>query len=185
MNPDIFSRTIHTIAKALDNAGVSILLIGGFAVNHYGYTRATLDVDFMLAVDDLESVKKALPEAGFTNFSFLENVAFFQQPDNPVRVDFIQTDRATMTAILERANQTHLYGTSVRVPALNDLLAMKLFAAASGTRERTEKDVQDITHLCVLNNVEITTDLRRLCEKYANDTIYTELCQIIHNLKRN
>lgn len=44
---------LETVAQLLDNKGIDALLIGGFAVNHYGYTRNTLDVDFMVAVNDI------------------------------------------------------------------------------------------------------------------------------------
>jgi len=43
----------ETVSRDLPKAGVEFLMIGGHAVNHYGYTRATLDVDFMIAAEDL------------------------------------------------------------------------------------------------------------------------------------
>src|SRR5579871_310749 len=36
----------------LNHAGVEYLLVGGFAVNHYGYHRSTEDIDFWIAVSD-------------------------------------------------------------------------------------------------------------------------------------
>src|SRR5947199_9243513 len=36
----------------LNRAGVEYLLVGGFAVNHYGYHRFTEDIDFWIAVSD-------------------------------------------------------------------------------------------------------------------------------------
>jgi len=54
MSADIFFTTLRAVAEALAKAGVPVLLIGGLAVNQYGYTRATVDVDFLLAADDLE-----------------------------------------------------------------------------------------------------------------------------------
>jgi hypothetical protein len=36
----------------LNRAGVEYLLVGGFAVNHYGYHRSTEDIDFWIAVSD-------------------------------------------------------------------------------------------------------------------------------------
>lgn len=44
----------------LPEAGVECLLIGGFAVNHYGYTRNTLDVDFMIVADRIDAVRKIM-----------------------------------------------------------------------------------------------------------------------------
>ena len=38
-------RILEIASRQLAAAGVDCLLIGGFAVNHYGYTRNTLDVE--------------------------------------------------------------------------------------------------------------------------------------------
>jgi len=46
----ILDEVLSLAATTLPAAGVSCLLIGGFAVNHYGYTRNTLDIDFMIAL---------------------------------------------------------------------------------------------------------------------------------------
>ena len=36
----------------LNHASVDYLLVGGFAVNHYGYHRSTDDIDFWIAVSE-------------------------------------------------------------------------------------------------------------------------------------
>ena len=38
-------------------------MIGGYAVNHYGFSRVTIDVDFMIAANDLdaEEVRAQVP----------------------------------------------------------------------------------------------------------------------------
>ena len=36
----------------LNHAGVEYLLVGGFAVNHYGHHRSTNDIDFWIAISD-------------------------------------------------------------------------------------------------------------------------------------
>jgi len=47
-------------SRQLPEAGVNVVLIGGFAVNYYGYTRNTLDVDFMIATSQFNSVKSII-----------------------------------------------------------------------------------------------------------------------------
>lgn len=183
MNANAFSNAIHAVVAALDEAGVDVLLIGGFAVNHYGYTRATLDVDFLLAAEDVDNVKDALLAAGFTYFSLHETVAFFQRPNSPVRVDFVKTNRETLAAMLKRARQVAVHGTGMHVPLLTDLLAMKLFAVAHGTPDRREKDMQDIVHLCAVNDQDMEKDLHPLCRTYATEALYEDLCRRIKNLK--
>ena len=38
----------HLISDATESEGVSCVLIGGFAINHYRVTRQTADVDFLI-----------------------------------------------------------------------------------------------------------------------------------------
>jgi hypothetical protein len=38
--------------ECLNRAGVDYLLVGGYAVNHYGYHRFTEDIDFWIAVSE-------------------------------------------------------------------------------------------------------------------------------------
>jgi hypothetical protein len=72
---NILLSVFETVARELPAAGVDFLLVGGLAVNHYGYTRSTLDVDFMIAAGDLGKVRDVMVAAGFTNCSLQDVVA--------------------------------------------------------------------------------------------------------------
>jgi hypothetical protein len=51
--------------RLLNSREVQYLLIGGYAVNYYGYPRATADLDIWIAIDPLNAEKIALGEFGF------------------------------------------------------------------------------------------------------------------------
>ena len=59
MEPDSVEFVFNVVGRQLPKAGVEFLMIGGHAVNHYGYSRATLDVDFMIAASDAAVVRSA------------------------------------------------------------------------------------------------------------------------------
>ncbi len=59
---------------------------------------------------------------------------------------------------------------------------MKLFAVQHGVRERKDKDLADIVHLSVNNELNPDLDLLPLCEKYANMEVYEQLCQRIKQI---
>jgi len=44
-------RSIETIVKALNNAGVQYLIVGGVAVNAHGYERFTKDLDLVIGLE--------------------------------------------------------------------------------------------------------------------------------------
>lgn len=55
--------------KSLNSAGVKYLVVGGYAVIHYGYRRATDDLDIWIALDprNAERVSRVLQDfAGFS-----------------------------------------------------------------------------------------------------------------------
>lgn len=60
-------QDFRELLESLNANGVKYLLIGGYAVGHYGYSRSTNDIDFFVA-DDLENAQnlvRCLTEFGF------------------------------------------------------------------------------------------------------------------------
>ncbi len=174
---------IQAVCQALRAHGIEPLLIGGFAVNHYGYTRATLDVDFMTASDQRATVCRALKAAGFTNMDQHDNVVFFSRPEYPMRVDVLQVDSATMGELMTRAVEVRHAQVAVKIPALEDLLAMKLFALKQGGDRRVHKDLPDVANLVVANEVDIEQPLRSLCLRFADEEIYRKVVAEIKLLR--
>ncbi len=166
-------RTILDIAaRQLPAAGVDCLLIGGFAVNAHGYTRNTLDVDFMIVAEQLDAVRPIMIEAGFTNLAIEDNVAFFSAPGLPLRVDFLRVDRETMGNLLASAIRASVQGVAVNVPALRDLIGMKIFSLSQDVPRRMGKDLPDIAYLSVLHNLDLESDLRPLCSRFGTPAVY-------------
>lgn len=171
----------ETVSKKLPQAGVDFLMIGGHAVNYYGYARATMDVDFMIAAEDVSTVRLVMKEAGFTNISEGETVIFFSLPDSPVRVDFLPVDSETSKELLSKAASVEYGGVALTLPCLTDLLAMKLFALKSGSPRRKERDMADVVYLAVENQMT-PEDLKPLCDRFATDRIYEELSARIREM---
>jgi len=170
----------------LPEAGVDYLMIGGHAVNHYGFTRATQDIDFMIAAADEVVLCRVMSEAGFTNIAAHETVVFFNRPGSSLRVDFVKVDRQTMGKLLAHAVAVDYFeGHKVKIPCLNDLIAMKLFALKGGHPGREDKDFPDIVHLVIENGLDLQTELRALCEEFGTNAIYERLGARIRELSRD
>ena len=165
MIPGSIEFIFEMVGTRLPQADVDFLMIGGHAVNQYGYSRATIDVDFMIASDDLDSVQSVMKDAGFTNISQSENVVFFNKPGFALRVDFLKVDANTMKTLLLDAQEVEYGGQLVKIPSLENLIAMKLFSLSSGSSGRWEKDFPDIVHLVVENGMNIDENLKPLCER--------------------
>jgi predicted nucleotidyltransferase len=177
------NTVFDAVTRALPKAGVPFLLIGGHAVNHYGYTRATMDVDFMITTDDVASVREVMKSEGFTNISAGDTVIFFSMPGSALRVDFLPVDHETLEQLLSGSVDVQYGGVALKVPSLNDLLAMKLFALKTGNPLRKDRDFADIVQLVFLNNLDEETPLKILCENFATEAIYQKIRTRIQELR--
>ena len=122
-----------------------------------------------------ELVCQKLPVAGFSNVAEHENVIFFNHPGDPLRVDFLQIDSETMETLIAGAVNSTYGGHALLIPALKDLIAMKLFSMKTGSPAREEKDFPDIVHLVLEQGLDIENDLKPLCLQYGDEIIYKKL----------
>ena len=131
--------------KCLNNAGVDYILVGGWAVNLYGYIRATVDLDIWILADraNAQRVYAALGEFGapisdVRPEDFAEDGIIFQIGVAPCRIDIItRISGVTYTDATNRAVAKEIDGIPVKVISIDDLIANK---KASG---RT-KDLADV-----------------------------------------
>lgn len=181
--PDL--DTIFDVAsRRLPAEGVECLLIGGFAVNYHGYTRNTLDVDFMVVAGQADIVRRAMTAAGFTNVAVEDNVTLYRAPDCPLRADFLNVDEDTLRKLLSNAVTADVHGRRLKISALRDLLAMKVFALSSQPTRRLAKDLPDIAWLSVLHGLDVEKDLRPICDRIGTPEVFEMIARQIADLRR-
>ena len=131
--------------KCLNRAGVDYMLVGGWAVNMYGYIRATVDLDIWILADS-ENAKKVYgavaefgaPVSEMKPEEFAEYGMIFQIGVAPCRVDIISKISGVSYAdAVTRAVPKTIDGIPVRIISLDDLIANK---KASGRA----KDMADV-----------------------------------------
>ena len=131
--------------KCLNKAGVDYILVGGWAVNMYGYIRATVDLDIWILADadNAKKVYSAVAEFGapvaeMKPEDFAEYGMIFQIGVAPCRVDIIsKISGVTYADAVTRAVPKTIDGIPVRIISLEDLIANK---KASGRA----KDLADV-----------------------------------------
>jgi hypothetical protein len=132
----------------LNRAEVEYLLVGGYAVNHYGYHRSTNDIDFWIAVSDanFDRLLAALREffgedlAGLDK-KFLQNneALFLGGVPNKIEV-FKFCSGLEFSQAYSRRVETSIEGEPVKLICLADLKTNK---RASGRY----KDLADLENL--------------------------------------
>ena len=139
-----FFRVLPDLCKRLDERSVRYALIGGFGMAMRGVQRATLDLDFILALEDLEAADEILRTLSFTRYFHSENVSHYRRDDQNWRVDLLHAFRKPSLAMLKRAERLEIErGPSLPVAAVEDIIGLKV-QAMSNDPSRAEQDWLDI-----------------------------------------
>ena len=155
--------------KALNDADVQYIVVGGLATVLHGYARLTADIDLVINLNQQEAEKaiKAISAVGlkprlsvdpmqFTDAKTREAwireknmlVFSFFDPNNPLMIlDVFVREPFPFREMVERATPMDIGGIMVPVCAIQDLIAMK-----TGTGRA--KDEEDIKYLQGLLDAE-------------------------------
>jgi hypothetical protein len=132
----------------LEEHCVEYLLVGGYAVGLYGYSRATVDLDIWVrrSIENAKKVEAALSAFGFPLGNtrveeFTEPDAVFQMGYPPSRLDILTSvSGVEFDSAFANRKRAILDGIEINLISLADLKANKL---ASGRM----KDLNDLEQL--------------------------------------
>ena len=142
--PDDFREFL----KLCNRKRVKYLLVGGYAVGHHGYPRATADMDVWieLSQENAEKVVAVLKAFGFgvpelSVDLFLERGKIIRMGVPPLRLEILnEISGVTFADCYRRRKRVKIDGIRVDVIGLEDLKTNK---AAAGRA----KDLDDLEHL--------------------------------------
>ncbi len=80
--------TLKRLSKDLDDEGISYAVIGGMALNLWGYSRETVDVDVLLTREGLERFRERLVGRGYV-LAFPGASKTFRNAETNVKVEVI------------------------------------------------------------------------------------------------
>ena len=132
--------------RLLDTHRVRYLLIGGYAVNAFGYVRNTVDLDIWIAADreNLERVVAALREFAFpaaTTDLLMAPDAMLRMGVPPLRIELMKKiSGVDFESCWERRTTLQIDDLAVPMISLSDLKANKLASARA-------KDLADLSEL--------------------------------------
>ena len=148
--------------KALNDADVQYIIVGGLATVLHGYARLTADIDLVINLDQPEAKRAvaAILESGLkprlpvdpmqltdkaTRESWINDknmvVFSFYDPNNPLLVlDIFLREPFPFSEMAQRVVPMDIGGITVPVCAIQDLIAMK-------TDSGRAKDEEDIKYL--------------------------------------
>jgi hypothetical protein len=170
-----------TIEMETRQRRLPFLIIGGHAVNLYGFPRETADLDFLVCSDDRPPWIALFNDLGYHIFSDRPNfVQLTSQKETAWPVDLMLVQPSTFKPMLDASRAVEFYGTHSRVPTLEHLIALKLHAIKNTRSHRFLRDFLDVQNLIEVNHLDIKSEtIRRLFEKYATMELYEKMSTIL------
>jgi hypothetical protein len=143
---------LEKLLALLDRLSIRYCVIGGQAVNAYVEPLVSLDLDLVVAADQLKGLEASLEGYTVKRFPHSLNIGL---PDSALRVQ-VQTD-PRYAEFLARAHIQEVLGFTLPVASIEDVLQGKIWAASDPSRRasKRQKDLTDISRL-----LEARPDLR-------------------------
>jgi hypothetical protein len=125
-----FSKVLAELGGRLDAAGIRYALIGGFAMALRGAPRATMDLDFLLMLDDLDKAHAIFGELGYRREFHSANVSHYAGSGPEWgRVDILHAFRGPSIGMLGRAERIRIDADlTLPVAQTEDIIGLKIQA---------------------------------------------------------
>ncbi|HEY1789155.1 MAG TPA: nucleotidyltransferase family protein [Verrucomicrobiae bacterium] len=169
-----FFEVISTESSKRD---LRYLVIGGLAVNFYGYSRETGDLDILIHRDNREQWLNLFSGLGYTVYQEGEGFLQLSPPkQNAWPVDLMLVRESTFEPMYASGREVDLYGTQTRIPSLEHLLMLKLHALKNARINRFLKDFLDVENIIRINKLDIKSEnIKALFVKYGTTELYEKI----------
>jgi hypothetical protein len=137
---------LQMFLRILEETKSPYCIIGGLAVNAYVEPVVSLDLDIVVAMEDIEEVCKAAKHKGLRVEKF-EHSVNLTSPKSDLRVQ-LQTDERYQEFI-SRSRTKQVLGYRMKVATMEDVLQGKVWAYLDEERRKSkrQKDLADIMRL--------------------------------------
>lgn len=175
-----FEVVIRQVVGSLEAQGVRYALIGGFAMALRGIQRATMDLDFILMLEDMGRADAILTGCGYKRIFQSENVSHYTAEDGAFgRIDILHAFRGPTLGMIKRADSMRVFDElSIKVVQVEDIIGLKVQAAVNDT-SRARGDWADI-HLIIRAASEMgsTVDWDLIAEYLGIFNLGTKLTEL-------
>ena len=142
------SSDMKDLIELFHKHNIRYALVGGFAVNFYGYVRTTQDIDFLIypSQENAEKMMKALSEFGFGKAGipkeyFMKEAAAIHIGSEPNRIDFLTSLKGLDNdTIFGNLKCVKIENIPVKIISLADLIHVK----KSSERLKDKADAEEL-----------------------------------------
>jgi len=178
-----FETVLKMLLESFQKANVDTALIGGFALQASGIVRATKDIDFLVAEEDMPRVKTIMISFGYDILHESQDVCNFAGKMKELgRVDFLLAHRKYARVMLECAKAKEVLQGKFKVKIIRteDLIGLKV-QSSSNDPSRYNLDMSDIESLIRLHHKDL--DLNLIKEYFSLFNREKELEDILKKIR--
>jgi len=150
-----FDMVVRTVTELLEREAIEYAIIGGLAVQAWGFSRFTQDADIVVRMSAKQRVLALVESIGYETFHVAEGYSNHEHPDADFgRLDFMYVDDATADKLFSRAVVRRVIGDiEAPVPRPEHIIAMKVLAIKNAPR-RVWGEMKDIQHLLKVPDID-------------------------------
>ncbi|OGV63778.1 MAG: hypothetical protein A3K19_05050 [Lentisphaerae bacterium RIFOXYB12_FULL_65_16] len=139
---------LEKILVEIERRQTAVVLVGGWALNFHGMPRQTLDLDLMIAAENLPAATAALELCAYCMVFQSELFARFRdQAAGSPDIDLLFVSPETLRTVTDSGRHVAVGNATVTIPSLDHMLAMKLHALKYNYPQRATKDLPDVANL--------------------------------------
>lgn len=164
------------IEQAASAARLPYLVIGGYAVIAHGYPRLTFDFD--LAIERTRQREWVECVAGLGYSIYHDGGAFLQLTSRRYAwpLDFMLLNDSTFKQLSVASVARTIGETTVRLPCVEHLIALKVHALNHTRTRRFLKDFQDVIELLLRNKIDLeSAEIREIFGRYGTPELYEKV----------
>jgi predicted nucleotidyltransferase len=172
-----------TLERESRSRSLEFIVIGGLAVNFYGYSRDTADLDLLICRTARADWVQLFSELGYVMRRDAETFIQFGPPKHAEwPVDLMVVREPTFAPMMTESREVEIYGAHLRMPSLEHLIALKLHALKYTHTHRFMKDFQDVEGLVMVNRLDLKAErIRQMFLKYGNLDLYEKIVHACSN----
>lgn len=174
-----FLKVSSTLLKEFGHEQIRYAVIGGFALGFWGVTRATVDMDFLLLLEDADRADSILKKHGYLQSYRSENVARYQSEHSSLgTIDIIYSFREISKSMLTRSVEVHFADDLTLVTLIpEDIIGLKIQAIANDERRlaRDKNDIHALLEARLRGGEKINWPLlKQYCVLFEFENLYEE-----------
>lgn len=176
MDDGFFSQ----FAEAAAASGLRYLVVGGHAVNAYGYVRTTVDADFLVPENEVSAWREFWAQRGYQCVHATDAFCQFRSADEEPRypVDLMIVGAETFEKLWDRRQSREVGGAALGMPDPLHLIALKLHALRNEARAEQGKDLPDVLGLirsCAIDTE--SAEFKEVLDRYADDKLKKQITE--------